>query len=106
MVTLCNIDSSRSTEELKKRVRLYYNLSEGPPEPGEIFSKPTDNLLIKIQSSTSMIAYLMMIEIDEKWINETEQGIKLPFTYYNNFGKEFKTECNKETEDDDKKIFY
>ena len=36
-LTLRNIDSSGNAEELKKRVRLYCNLPEGPPEPADVF---------------------------------------------------------------------
>ena len=94
-----NLDSSGNADDLKKRVKFYYNLPNGPPEPSDFFSKPSDNLLLTIQSLTSMMAYLMVTEVNDQIITETERRIKLFLSCYKFFDDEFENKSMPKKED-------
>ena len=98
-LTMQNIDSSGNADDLKKRVKFYFDLPDGPPEPSDFFSKPSDNLLLTIQSLISMMAYLMVTEVNEQIIIESERRIKLFLSCYKMFDDEFDNKTLQKKED-------
>ena len=81
------LDPSGNIDSLKKRLKYYQDLPQGPPEPIAVFTTPLQILKLSVQSLSGMIAHILIREVNEDIIGEVERRIKIFLTYFDRFDK-------------------
>ena len=81
------LDPSGTIDSLKKRLKYYQDLPNGPPEPIAAFTTPLQILKLSVQSLSGMIAHILIREVNEDKIGEVERWIKIFLTYFDRFDK-------------------
>ena len=81
------LDSTGNLDSLKRRLKYYLDLPQGPPEPVAVFTTPLHILKLSVQSLSGMIAYILVREVNGGIIDEVERRIKIFLTYFDRFDK-------------------
>ena len=84
------LDTSGCYKTVKERVQTYMSDPDNIPPIIPILSLPAKNIFLTTQALTAMIAHVMIVDINNETITETERRIKIFLNIFDNFDKEFR----------------